>query len=152
MLHALWAGCHLAAQSWRRIRQVDGDSIFLFRCVFSLQTVSKEKHTVRKDATKLLCQDSCPTLLHTQSSRRGVNLPQTHDFVTEVVFCSTSAVGRGKLIRESASRLLNKKALSSSRQQRYLAKKTFSFGNHNGHIGMPPFPFVFVKPSAELQH
>ena len=81
-------------------------------------------HTVDEDATKLSCQDSCPTLLHTRSSGRGVNLPQTHDFVTEVVFCSTSAVGRGKLIRESASRLLNKKALSSSsRQQRYLAKK-----------------------------
>ena len=60
-------------------------------------------HTVDEDATKLSCQDSCPTLLHTRSSGRGVNLPQTHDFVTEVVFCSTSAVGRGKSIRERAS-------------------------------------------------
>ena len=101
MQRALWAGYHLAAQSSWRIRQVDGDNIFLVS-FFSLQTVSKEKHTVGEDATKLLCQDSCQTLLHTQSSGRGVNLPQTHDFVTGVVFCSTSAVGRGKLIGESA--------------------------------------------------
>ena len=44
-------------------------------------------------------KDSSPTLLYNQFSGGGVNLPQTHVFATELAFCATSAVGRGKLIR-----------------------------------------------------
>ena len=39
-----------------------------------------------------------PYLLKLKVKVKGVNLPQSHVFATELVFCSTSAVGRGKLI------------------------------------------------------
>ena len=102
MQRILWTRIHLAAQSSKRIRQVELDDFFLLFCSFSLQTISQDKYTVGEDATKLFPKDSCPTLLYNQFSGGGVNLPQTHVFATELAFCATSAamhVGRGKLIR-----------------------------------------------------